>query len=38
MGKKAVISTFDPKSKDILILQIGNIGPSEEVKIEINYS
>lgn len=33
MGKKAALGSIDSESKDILILQIGNIGPGEEVKI-----
>lgn len=33
MGKKAALGNIDPESKDILVLQIGNIGSHESVKI-----
>ncbi len=34
-GKRAAIGTIDENSKDILNLKVGNIGPREEVRIEL---
>ena len=36
-GKRAVIGNIDENSKDILHLKVGNIGPREEVRIELVF-
>jgi len=36
-GKQAVYAEIDPNSKDIMNMEIGNLGPGEEVKISISY-
>lgn len=36
-GKQAVYAEIDPNSKDIINMEIGNLGPGEEVKISISY-
>lgn len=36
-GKRAALGEVDPDSKDILTLQLGNLGPGEEVTIELHY-
>jgi hypothetical protein len=36
-GKQAVYAEIDPNSKDIMNMEIGNVGPNEEVKISVSY-
>ena len=36
-GKRAAIGTLDENSRDILHLKVGNIGPREEVRVELVF-
>jgi hypothetical protein len=38
LGKRAALGEVDAESKDILTLQLGNLGPGEEVVIELHYA
>lgn len=38
MGKKAALGDVSDESKDIFTIQIGNLGPGQEVTIELNYT
>lgn len=36
-GRQAVIGTIDPRSKDIMTLEIGNIPPETEFTVFISF-
>ncbi len=37
-GKRAALGEVDPDSRDVLTLQLGNLGPGEEVTVELHFT